>query len=134
MPDSSETTLLNDISDGYLGYLALALLVFGTIQITTGNLLGVLPLLLGVVGLAVVSGYIQTEWLKNRLNRWIEPQEETSSKPSSEDALAVLRERYARGELTEAEFERRLEALLETETIGQAAGYSDKEPVTERNR
>jgi len=32
-----------------------------------------------------------------------------------DDALATLRERYARGDLTEAEFERRVERLLETE-------------------
>lgn len=35
---------------------------------------------------------------------------------SKGDALDTLRERYARGELTDAEFEREVEALLETET------------------
>ena len=35
---------------------------------------------------------------------------------SKQDALDTLRNRYARGDLTEAEFERKLEALLETET------------------
>lgn len=32
-----------------------------------------------------------------------------------DDALATLRRRYARGDLTDAEFERRVERLLETE-------------------
>ena len=33
------------------------------------------------------------------------------------DALETLRERYARGELTDEQFERKLEYLLETETL-----------------
>lgn len=35
--------------------------------------------------------------------------------PESDDPLEVLRDRYARGEISEAEFERRVERLLETE-------------------
>jgi hypothetical protein len=33
------------------------------------------------------------------------------------DPLATLRERYARGELTDEQFERKVERLLETETL-----------------
>lgn len=36
---------------------------------------------------------------------------------SGADALETLRERYARGDLTDEQFERKLERLLETETI-----------------
>lgn len=36
------------------------------------------------------------------------------------DALEQLRERYARDEISEAEFERRLERLLETESVADA--------------
>lgn len=36
--------------------------------------------------------------------------------PSRTDTLETLRERYARGELTHEEFERKLEVLMETET------------------
>lgn len=45
-----------------------------------------------------------------------------SSEPTGDgdDPLATLRQRYARGELTEAQFERKLEALLETETLEAA--------------
>lgn len=39
---------------------------------------------------------------------------------SSQDALETLRERYARGELTHQQFERKLEHLLETETLEDA--------------
>ncbi|WP_135821318.1 SHOCT domain-containing protein [Halostella litorea] len=38
-------------------------------------------------------------------------------------ALETLRERYARGEIDELEYERRLEALLETESVGEAREY-----------
>ena len=48
------------------------------------------------------------------------------------DALAALRERYARGEIGEAEFERRLERLLESEDV---EGNHWREPAeTERSR
>lgn len=40
-----------------------------------------------------------------------------SDEQREESALAALRRRYAEGELTEEQFERKLERLLETETI-----------------
>jgi uncharacterized membrane protein len=39
------------------------------------------------------------------------------------DPLRTLRDRYARGELTDEEFDRRLDRLLETETIEDVAEY-----------
>jgi uncharacterized membrane protein len=47
------------------------------------------------------------------------------------DPLETLRERYARGELSEAQFERKLEQLLETETIEDVedAGTERAEPT-----
>jgi len=62
---------------------------------------------------------------------------ETDSEPTSEDddALATLRERYARGELTDAEFERQVEQLLEAEDVRTArerpAGETQRERETE---
>ena len=62
------------------------------------------------------------------LAKWYESQSERAhdrtSAPSKEadDALAALRERYARGELDEAEFEARVEHLLETESVEDADG------------
>jgi len=44
--------------------------------------------------------------------------------------ITTLRERYARGEIDESEFEHRLEALLETEDIDAAPGTS-REGVTD---
>jgi uncharacterized membrane protein len=40
--------------------------------------------------------------------------------PSKRDAMETLRERYAQGELSEEQFERKLERLLETETLEDA--------------
>ncbi|ELY85881.1 SHOCT domain-containing protein [Natrinema altunense] len=40
----------------------------------------------------------------------------TDSATDARDALETLRERYAAGELTDAQFERKLERLLDTET------------------
>ena len=54
-----------------------------------------------------------------------------SATTTDEDALETLRNRYARGEIDEAEFERRLEALLETESIDEAAAYAAREKVEE---
>jgi uncharacterized membrane protein len=47
-------------------------------------------------------------------------------KSEKDEALDELRRRYARGELTEAEFERRVERLLETESVGEARLHVDK--------
>jgi uncharacterized membrane protein len=42
-------------------------------------------------------------------------------------ALADLRERYARGELTDEEFEARVERLLETESVADATSYVERD-------
>lgn len=60
---------------------------------------------------------------------------------STEDALETLRDRYARGELTDDQFERKLERLLETETLEDAEdryrrdhGAAERTPETETER
>jgi len=54
---------------------------------------------------------------------------EPSEPDDRDEQLATLRERYARGEIDEAEFERRVEDLLETED-GDTARDTDREGVT----
>ena len=46
---------------------------------------------------------------------------------SRTEALETLRERYARGELTHEEFERKLEALMETESPERAERRVERE-------
>ena len=52
----------------------------------------------------------------------------------AQDALETLRQRYAAGELTESEFEAKVERLLETETVADArkrtASDTQEETVT----
>ncbi|WP_135824660.1 SHOCT domain-containing protein [Halorussus ruber] len=55
--------------------------------------------------------------------------ESVQSASSGDDAIDELRARYARGELTDAEFERRLERLIETE---DADAKRSKERVFDR--
>jgi uncharacterized membrane protein len=68
------------------------------------------------------------------LARWYGSREETRSRseqtPRREDdtdaALADLRERYARGELDDEEFEARVERLLETESVTDAREFAER--------
>ncbi|WP_276299120.1 SHOCT domain-containing protein [Halorussus lipolyticus] len=55
--------------------------------------------------------------------------ESIQTEQSGDDPIDELRTRYARGELTDAEFERRLERLLETE---DAEASRSKERVFDR--
>jgi uncharacterized membrane protein len=49
------------------------------------------------------------------------------------DALATLRDRYARGDLTDEQFERKLDALLETESPENAAEWRTRERIEEES-
>ena len=49
----------------------------------------------------------------------------------AETALATLRGRYARGELSDVEFERRLERLLETQSVSSADTRETGKPADE---
>jgi uncharacterized membrane protein len=51
---------------------------------------------------------------------------------TEDDALAELRSRYARGELTDEQFERKLERLLETETLEDIADEKRRAREAER--
>jgi hypothetical protein len=58
-----------------------------------------------------------------RPSEWSEAdadQSATGGSESTQDALETLRDRYARGELSEEQFERKLEKLLQTETVEDA--------------
>jgi hypothetical protein len=61
------------------------------------------------------------EYWHDHVDTSTEPSRETAQEgegeESASDALETLRDRYARGELTDDQFERKLERLLETETL-----------------
>lgn len=48
------------------------------------------------------------------------------------DPFEVLRDRYARGELSEAEFEERVDRLLGSEAETRTRSAAEREPVSER--
>ncbi|WP_276300850.1 SHOCT domain-containing protein [Halorussus lipolyticus] len=58
----------------------------------------------------------------------------TAGTESKRDALDELRSRYARGDLSDAEFERKVETLLETETPESARKHVERETETETDR
>lgn len=57
---------------------------------------------------------------------------ETTTETETADALETLRDRYARGELSDEQFERKLERLLETETPEDAAEHVRSRPSVRR--
>ena len=53
--------------------------------------------------------------------------EEPPTDPDTRDALDTLRDRYARGDLTDEQFERKLDRLLETESLEDVADRRRRE-------
>jgi len=73
---------------------------------------------------------------RDDINEWWDDQWGTSvdstteqDSMSNDEALTRLRDRYARGELTDKQFERKLDHLLETETL---ADLEDRERLSVR--
>lgn len=125
-------------------------------ELNSGDTMGILSILILGVGFVAlfagvsyfwifwVLGYVvvlpivailtdSTEWEGTANEEWTaegeqrEPEQNTASEsPSTQDALSTLRERYARGDLTDDQFERKLDRLLETETLENAAEWRDR--------
>lgn len=81
----------------------------------------------------MLFGYIAVVPVVSMLFDEDEPEATTGQQPApsetetdSEDALERLRRRYAEGELTDEQFERKLEQLLETETLEDAEDASQR--------
>mgnify|MGYP000713572691 CR=1 FL=1 len=125
----------------------------GTVTSAVGGLtllVGFALLAMGVSNfwLAFVIGWAVLTPLAGTLAGWYEDRTaDDSSTDEQANALAALRQRYADGEIDEAEFERRVERLLETESMSDAedayggpsapdsssaAGGSESDPELER--
>ncbi len=59
----------------------------------------------------------ETEWWDDEVDEHAEDAETDFGEDDDDDALETLRDRYARGELTDEQFERKVERLLDTETL-----------------
>lgn len=66
------------------------------------------------------------EWADKYLSADTAETDESEPTDSTTDALETLRERYAAGELTDEQFERKLERLLDTETLDGAQEWAQK--------
>jgi len=92
-----------------------------------------------VIGFAVVVPLVDTLFGEDEAVDETPDRSAPDAAPESkQDALDTLRERYARGDLSDAAFERKVERLLETETPESAREYVARErgdePVRERER
>lgn len=79
---------------------------------------------LAVPILAIVSDGLQELVSREEPDRATASADEATDETA--DALETLRERYARGEIDELTFERKVEALLETETVADAQDAIDR--------
>lgn len=72
---------------------------------------------------------------EGRDERWAngDSHREDSSTGTDGDALETLRERYARGDLTDEQFERKLDALFETDSPENAAEWRSRDRLEEES-
>lgn len=114
--------------DGAVEHAILAVSIIaallGVSILASGEIAALGVLAIGVVGFAYLER--DSEWLEARTDS-----REYSNEDPGEEALATLRRRYARGDIEKAEFERKLDDLLETETIDRAERYREVETVRE---
>ena len=125
LPDDDDTPLQSIVAGATTGLVltvAFGLLALGVpwfwVAFPVG-FGGLLPVAMGVA-----------KWYEQRQTAHRMPASESTT-TSDQEALETLRNRYARGEIDEAEFERRLEALLETESVEDAEVYADREKLKE---
>ncbi|ESP88006.1 SHOCT domain-containing protein [Candidatus Halobonum tyrrellensis] len=131
--DEEETPLQQVVAGGVTALVllvAFALMFAGVEFFWVAFVVGFAGLLPLAVGL--------TRWYESRRDR--EPTRRgeradrgTDDGDATDEALATLRGRYARGELDEAEFETRLDALLRTESLGDARADAERR-AAERER
>ncbi|MWV65007.1 SHOCT domain-containing protein [Halorubrum sp. JWXQ-INN 858] len=83
-------------------------------------------LLFGYIVIVPVVAMVFDEDEDETEERATEP-DRNAADGNAADALDRLRTRYADGELTDEEFERKLDRLLETETVADAADWTRRE-------
>lgn len=104
----------------------------------TGQSWWLAAMLVGYIAVVPITAMLfgddedREEWLDRDAD-----EESTDRSADEETPLETLRRRYAEGELSEAQFERKLDQLLETETVEAAEAYArreDRERSVERER
>ena len=121
-PVDGERPLLGRTTLDTVAFLiCLAVFVGGAVMLALTIEYGVLLMAFGLGGLAVFRESVTAT----------ESSSASSTAHAERDPLSIVRERYARGELTDEEFERRLDRLLETED--DAREPSTREQLTEKS-
>ena len=123
LPEDDETPLQTIVAGATTGLILT--IAFGLLALGVPWFWVVFPV--GFGGLLPVAMGL-TELYERRQADHRAPAPESTTE---EEALETLRNRYARGEIDEAEFERRLEALLETESVDDAEAYAAREKLHE---
>jgi uncharacterized membrane protein len=83
-----------------------------------------------VAVLLVFSVWVVGRWLRLRLTEQSGDDNEENTNPSDEpDPLDRLKQRYANDELSDAEFEERLDRLLDADRRAESANYSASEQL-----
>lgn len=125
LPEDDEIPLQSTVASATTG-LILAV-AFGLLAVGVPWFWVVFPV--GFAGLLPVVLKLTQHYESHQSPR--QPPGSESTTTAETDALETLRNRYARREIDEAEFERRLDALLETESVERAVDYANRETAHE---
>jgi hypothetical protein len=112
-------------------WLALLLLDFPS----ESSNLWLVVMLFGYIAVVPVVSMLFDEEDEHEYSQQTDRRESDATTEDEEDALERLRRRYADGELTDEQFERKLERLLETETLEDVESRSARraeETATDR--
>lgn len=101
--------------------------IYGIFLLTAGQIHSVGLLFLGVLGFVYLK-------MEEGPLRWLRSPDDASTEETEQEPLTTLRQRYARGEIDRPEFERRLNDLLETETVEQAETHHEQTTMSERSK
>lgn len=121
-PDSAFGRVVVAVLSASIGVPAAIVTIFGL----GSELFLLIPIAVACVTLYVAATYTMSVITDAEQTPDTEQQSETQELDSSTDPIAALRMRYARGELTDQEFEHRLERLLETESNSESERQPDR--------
>jgi uncharacterized membrane protein len=121
--DDDEASPIEAIAAGAVGIITLGV-AFGLLALGQSYFWVAFPVGFGG-GMPLAIGLVR--WYESR----VDADESTrQSHDETDTALANLRDRYARGELTDEEFENRVERLLETESVADARSLTKRKTAS----
>lgn len=112
------------MDDGVLRIITLACVAFGTLSLFAGAAtVGFGLYVLGFVASVPLMGDSSSAEPAHSREASAVAERVAPETRTTDEALTVLRRRYARGELTDAQFDRKLDRLLGTESVEDAEEY-----------